>query len=132
MEKIYLKKIDLESAYILDQILLDENEKIILINFRKKNNALNIFCKKILKNYRKSFIFLAINREIIFDFDMMYELFFVSENIFFYKNKRIFIDLGTGNNNKIKNLNFEKKNFALWLEKIFLGIKKGKNIIFLS
>jgi hypothetical protein len=127
----YPKKRILNSAYILDQILLDENEKIILIWFYIKNKPKNHFLFPKLDFLNKNSIFFFINRKRIFDFDLMYELHSDSENIFFYKNKRILIDSGTGNNNKIKSLNFDKKNIKLYLEKMYMALKKGKNIIFL-
>jgi hypothetical protein len=132
-EYFYPKKKVINSAYIFDQLLMDENEKIILACFYMKNKEKKFFPFTTLNLFSKNSIFIFVNREKIFDFDLMYELHFDSENMLFYKNKKILIDSGTGNNNKIKNLNFEKKkNIRLFLEKMYTGLKKGKNNFFLS
>lgn len=56
------------------------------------------------------------------DFNKMYELYDPCTTMFFYRNKHIMIDLGTGNNNKI--------NWAIDIvETVFRGARKGRGLI---
>ena len=64
------------------------------------------------------------------EFDNYYEL-YASEPfalLFFYRNKHIKIDLGTGNNNKI-NFPTDTDEMINILEVAFLGAKAGKTVI---
>ena len=83
MKNFFSIQTDVLSSYIIDQILLDESDKIIFINFRIKNPLNTYFMSNIFDSYKKNFFFLSINREKILDFDKMFELFFFSENILF-------------------------------------------------
>ena len=48
------------------------------------------------------------------DFNKMYELYDPCTVMFFFRNKHIMIDLGTGNNNKINWAIHDKEGFENW------------------
>ncbi|OQS03442.1 S-adenosyl-methyltransferase MraW [Thraustotheca clavata] len=63
------------------------------------------------------------------DFNTMYELYDPCTVMFFYRNKHIMIDLGTGNNNKI-NWAFNNKGEMIdIIETVYRGARKGRGLV---
>ncbi|ONK55187.1 uncharacterized protein A4U43_UnF6650 [Asparagus officinalis] len=62
------------------------------------------------------------------DFNTMYELYDPSTVMFFFRNKHIMIDLGTGNNNKINWAMKDKQEFIDIVETVFRGARKGRAV----
>jgi Mitosis protein DIM1 len=59
------------------------------------------------------------------DFNDMYELYDACTVMFFYRNKHIMIDLGTGNNNKINWPVDNKQELIDIVETVYRGASKG-------
>lgn len=59
----------------------------------------------------------------------MYELYDDCAIMFFYRNKHIMVDLGTGNNNKIDWVLQDKTELIDIIESVYRGARKGKNLI---
>lgn len=63
------------------------------------------------------------------DFNTMYELYDPSTVMFFFRNKHIMIDLGTGNNNKINWALKDKQEFIDIIETVYRGARKGRGLV---
>lgn len=63
------------------------------------------------------------------DFNTMYELYDPCTTMFFYRNKHMMIDLGTGNNNKINWPLKDKQELIDVCEVIYKGARKGKGLV---
>lgn len=63
------------------------------------------------------------------DFNQMYELFDPCTTMFFYRNKHIMVDLGTGNNNKINWALTEKQEMIDIMEIVYRGARKGRGLV---
>ncbi len=63
------------------------------------------------------------------DFNTMYELYDPSTIMFFFRNKHIMIDLGTGNNNKINWALKNKQEFIDIVETVYRGARKGRGLV---
>jgi DIM1 family U5 snRNP protein len=63
------------------------------------------------------------------DFNTMYELYDPVTTMFFFRNKHMMIDLGTGNNNKINWPMNDKQEFIDIVETIYRGARKGKGLV---
>lgn len=59
----------------------------------------------------------------------MYELYDPSTVMFFFRNKHIMIDLGTGNNNKINWPMTDKQEFIDIIETVYRGARKGRGLV---
>jgi DIM1 family U5 snRNP protein len=59
----------------------------------------------------------------------MYELYDPCTVMFFFRNKHITVDLGTGNNNKINWLLNDKQEMIDIIETVFRGAKKGRGMV---
>ena len=63
------------------------------------------------------------------DFNSMYELYDPCTVMFFYRNRHIMIDLGTGNNNKINWALNSTQEFIDITECVFRGARKGRGLV---
>jgi Mitosis protein DIM1 len=62
-------------------------------------------------------------------FNAMYELYDPCTIMFFFRNKHIQIDLGTGNNNKINWALTDKQEFIDIVETVYKGARKGRGLV---
>ena len=63
------------------------------------------------------------------DFNAMYELYDACSTMFFFRNRHIMIDLGTGNNNKINWALTERQELIDIIEVVYRGATKGKGLV---
>ena len=63
------------------------------------------------------------------DFNTMYELYDPCTVMFFFRNKHIMIDLGTGNNNKVNWAMDDKQEFIDICEVVYAGASKGRGLV---
>ncbi|GMT03774.1 hypothetical protein PENTCL1PPCAC_25948 [Pristionchus entomophagus] len=63
------------------------------------------------------------------DFNKMYELYDPCTVMFFFRNKHIMIDLGTGNNNKISWAMSDGQEFIDIIETVYRGARKGRGLV---
>lgn len=63
------------------------------------------------------------------DFNKMYELYDPCTVMFFFRNKHIMIDLGTGNNNKINWALEDKQEMIDIVETVYRGARKGRGLV---
>lgn len=63
------------------------------------------------------------------DFNKMYELYDPCTVMFFFRNKHIMIDLGTGNNNKINWALEDKQEMVDIIETVYRGARKGRGLV---
>ena len=121
-------KYELNTDYSVDQAILDQNNKILIIGiypkFYQANtenylDSLNLF-KKEANLYK-------ISTKRVKEFNIIYE---INDNIcfiFYFENKKIFVDSGSGDNNKVEGLMFNSKYFKRIVNLICKNCMKGKN-----
>ena len=63
------------------------------------------------------------------DFNTMYELVDDCTVMFFYRNRHIMVDFGTGDNNKLNFLLGEKQELIDIVETVYRGASKGKGLV---
>ena len=63
------------------------------------------------------------------DFNQMYELYDKCTVMFFYRNKHMMCDFGTGNNNKINWCLDNKEEMHQIIETIYRGARKGRGLV---
>ena len=81
---------------------------------------------ELVKNY--CVVYLVDTTEVP-DFNTMYELYDPCTVMFFYRNKHIMIDLGTGNNNKINWAIEDKQEVIDIIETVYRGARKGRGLV---
>lgn len=63
------------------------------------------------------------------EFNTMYELFDPMTIMFFFRNKHIMCDFGTGNNNKLNWVLEDKQEVIDIMETIYKGARKGRGLV---
>jgi DIM1 family U5 snRNP protein len=83
----------------------------------------------IVELVRKFAVFYLVDITKVPDFNHMYELYDQCTTMFFFRNKHMMIDLGTGNNNKINWPITNKQEMIDILEAVYRGARKGKGLV---
>jgi DIM1 family U5 snRNP protein len=123
----------LTSGYAVDQAILTEQDRVVVIRFGHDTNAECMQMDEVLYSIAET----VINFGVIYlvdisqvpDFNEMYELYDECTVMFFFRNKHIMIDLGTGNNNKINWPITNKQEMIDLIETVFRGAKKGRGLV---
>jgi U5 snRNP protein, DIM1 family len=84
---------------------------------------------KIAEKVKNMAIIFLVDISKVPDFNTMYELYDPCTIMFFFRNRHMMMDLGTGNNNKINFLIKEKQEVIDIIESVFRGARKGKGLI---
>ena len=63
------------------------------------------------------------------EFNEMYELYDAMTVMFFFRNKHIMVDLGTGNNNKLTTAIEDRQDVIDLIEVVYRGAKKGRGLV---
>jgi DIM1 family U5 snRNP protein len=123
----------LRSAYAVDQAILTEENKVVVMRFGHDWDGTCMEMDEILCSIAEDVKnFAAIYAVDIFevpDFNEMYELYDPCTTMFFFRNKHIMVDLGTGNNNKINWAFSEKQEMIDIIETVYRGAKKGRGLV---
>ncbi|KAF2682127.1 thioredoxin-like protein-like protein 4A [Lentithecium fluviatile CBS 122367] len=123
----------LHSAWHVDQAILSEEKRVVILRFGRDSDpecaAMDEFLYKIadkVKNFAS--IYVVDNKEVP-DFNNMYELFDPCTVMFFWRNKHIQVDFGTGNNNKVNFALGDKQELIDIIEAVYRGASKGKGLV---
>ncbi|MPC17567.1 thioredoxin-like protein 4A [Panulirus ornatus] len=123
----------LHNGWQVDQAILSEEDRVVVIRFghdwdptcMKMDEVLYNIAEKV-KNF--AVIYLVDITEVP-DFNKMYELYDPCTCMFFFRNKHIMIDLGTGNNNKINWALEDKQEMIDIIETVYRGARKGRGLV---
>lgn len=123
----------LHSGWAVDQAILTEEERVVVVRFGHDWDKTCMQQDEILFNLSedvKNFavVYLVDITEVP-EFNAMYELYDPCTIMFFYRNKHIQIDLGTGNNNKINWYLNDKQELIDLIEVVYRGAKKGRGLV---
>jgi DIM1 family U5 snRNP protein len=123
----------LHSGYAVDQAIIGEEDQVVIIRFGHDWDEQCMLMDECLagvsdkiKNY--AVVYLVDITEVS-DFNTMYELYDPCTIMFFYRNKHIMVDLGTGNNNKINWAISDKQEFIDIIETVYRGARKGRGLV---
>ncbi|EMS48495.1 Thioredoxin-like protein 4A [Triticum urartu] len=122
----------LHSGWAVDQAILAEEERLVMIRFGHDWDETCMQMDEVLSGVAETIknfavIYLVDITEVP-DFNTMYELYDPSTVMFFFRNKHIMIDLGTGNNNKINWAMKDKQEFVDIVETVYRGARNNKKI----
>ncbi|XP_004297731.1 PREDICTED: thioredoxin-like protein 4A-like isoform 1 [Fragaria vesca subsp. vesca] len=112
-------------GHLTNRLLTSANSATTGIGYVQMDEVLAAVADKI-KNF--AVIYLVDISEVP-DFNTMYELYDPSTVMFFFRNKHIMIDLGTGNNNKINWALKDKQEFIDIVETVYRGARKGRGLV---
>ncbi|CCE61319.1 hypothetical protein TPHA_0A02370 [Tetrapisispora phaffii CBS 4417] len=123
----------LHTGWHVDQAIVTEKERLVIVRFGKDTDKECMLMDEILYSIAEkvrnfAVIYLCDTTEVP-DFNEMYELDDPMTLMFFYKNKHMMCDFGTGNNNKMNfNIDDEQELIDI-IEVIFRGARKNKGLV---
>lgn len=122
----------LYDGWEVDQTILQESNKVVIIRFGYENHRSCMQMDDMLyqiafsiQNFASIFL---VNIDQVPDFNNMYELFDPFAVMFFYRNKHILVDFGTGNNNKLNFLINDKQELIDIVENVYRAATKGRGL----
>lgn len=123
----------LKSGWHVDQAILSEEDRLVVIRFGKDGNPDCMRQDDVLSRIATAVqnfavIYLCDNEEVP-DFNGMYELYDPMTLMFFFRNKHMMCDFGTGNNNKLNWVLEDKQELIDIIETIYRGAKKGRGLV---
>ena len=123
----------LNSAWDVDRAIALEESKLVVIrfgtDFDSKCIRMDEMLAKIEYDVSNFIVIYLVDITEVKEFNSIYELVDPMTLMFFYRKKRMMIDLGTGDNNKINWVIENKQELIDILETIYRGAKKGKGLV---
>ncbi len=120
----------LHTGWDVDKAIVNEEKRVVVVRFGSDSDKTCMQMDEVISQISedvKNFavIYLVDTREVP-DFNEMYELYDPCTVMFFFRNKHIMIDLGTGNNNKITWPITVRQELIDIIEVVYRGAKKGR------
>ncbi|CAK7200642.1 Dimethyladenosine transferase [Sporothrix eucalyptigena] len=124
---------DLPSGWHVDQAILHDSERVVVILFGKPDEIDVMVQTEMLRKIAPDVVNFAVlytcDNSQVKDFNKMYELYDPCTLMFFWRNKHVMIDTGTGNNNKVNFLVRNKQELIDMIEVVYRGAKKGRGLV---
>ncbi|MCJ1344064.1 U4/U6-U5 snRNP complex subunit dib1 [Peltigera leucophlebia] len=123
----------LVTGWHVDQAIMSEEDRLVVIRFGRDWDPDCMRQDEVL--YRiadrvKNFAVLYVcDLDQVPDFKQMYELYDPVTLMFFFRNKHMMCDFGTGNNNKLNWVLEDKQELIDIIETIYRGAKKGRGLV---
>lgn len=123
----------LQSGWAVDQAILTEEDRVVCIRFGHAYDDTCLVMDEVLaglaEKVKKFCVVYLVDITEVPDFTEMYELTDACSVMFFYRNKHIMVDMGTGNNNKINwALDSEDEMIAI-IESVYRGASRGRGLV---
>eukprot|EP00919_Chromeraceae_sp_WS-2016_P045991 GHVR01109375.1.p1 GENE.GHVR01109375.1~~GHVR01109375.1.p1 ORF type:complete len:143 (+),score=24.38 GHVR01109375.1:40-468(+) len=123
----------LHSGWAVDQAILSEEERLVVVRFGHDYDPqcmqMDEILFKIAEDIKNMAVIYLVDIAEVPEFNTMYELYDPVTVMFFYRNKHMMIDLGTGNNNKINWPMNNKQELIDIIECLYRGARKGRGLV---
>ena len=124
----------LRSGWAVDQAIVNEEDRVVIIRFGEDDNAscmrMDETLSEMAEEVKEWAVIYLVSLSEVPDFNVMYELYEEELHLmFFYRNKHIMIDTGTGNNNKITWAVNDKQEMIDIVETVYRGASKGRGLV---
>ncbi|ODV89333.1 hypothetical protein CANCADRAFT_32627 [Tortispora caseinolytica NRRL Y-17796] len=123
----------LNTGWHVDQAILSESERLVVIRFGRDWDPvcmqMDEMLYRISEKVRNFAVIYLCDIDKVPDFNDMYELFDPMTLMFFYRNKHMMCDFGTGNNNKLTWTLDDKQELIDIIETIYRGARKGLGLV---
>jgi DIM1 family U5 snRNP protein len=124
---------NLPTAWHVDQAILSEPDRLVVIRFGKVGDAdclrQDDVLSKVADRVKNFAVIYLCDIDAVPEFNTMYELYDPMTIMFFFRNKHMMCDFGTGNNNKLNFLLEDKQELIDITETIYRGAKKGRGLV---
>lgn len=123
----------LETGWHVDQAIMSEEDRLVVIRFGRDWDPecmrQDEVLYKIADRVKNFAVIYVCDLDQVPDFKQMYELYDTVTLMFFFRNKHMMCDFGTGNNNKLNWVLEDKQELIDIIETIYKGAKKGRGLV---
>jgi DIM1 family U5 snRNP protein len=123
----------LRSGWHVDQAILQNEDRLVVIRFGRDADsdcmAQDEVLYRIADRVKNFAVIYLCDIDEVPDFKSMYELYDPMTIMFFFRNKHILVDFGTGNNNKMTHYVGDKQEVIDIIETVYRGAKKGRGLV---
>jgi|EP01033_Poteriospumella_lacustris_P012913 DIM1 family U5 snRNP protein len=123
----------LHSGWAVDQAILNEENRVVIIRFGHDWDPQCMEMDEVLfrisEDVRNFAVIYLVDITEVPDFNTMYELYDPCTLMFFFRNRHILVDLGTGNNNKINFVINDQQEVIDIVEVVYRGARKGRGLV---
>lgn len=123
----------LVTGWHVDQAIMSEEDRLVVIRFGRDWDPdcmrQDEVLYKIADRVKNFAVIYVCDIDQVPDFKQMYELYDTVTLMFFFRNKHMMCDFGTGNNNKLNWVLEDKQELIDILETIYKGAKKGRGLV---
>jgi DIM1 family U5 snRNP protein len=123
----------LTTGWHVDQAILSEDERLVVIRFGRdwdpdcmRQDEVLFRIQERVRNFAAVYV---CDIDQVPDFNTMYELYDPCTILFFFRNKHMMVDFGTGNNNKLNWVLEDKQEMIDIIETVYRGAKKGRGLV---
>jgi len=133
MSRIQLQGLTpLHNGWSVDSAILSEEDRLVVIRFGSDTDPtcmeMDQIFSAIAKDVSQLAVFYQVDIHEVPDFNTMYELYDPCTVMFFYRNKHVMIDMGTGNSSRILWPLKDKQEMIEMIDAVNKGAKRGKGI----
>ena len=122
----------LKHAYAVDQAIVHDQERVVVIRFGHDENSTCMVVDEALYSISEDVklfaVIYVVDITLVPEFNEMYELEDECSVMFFFRNKHIMVDCGTGNNNKINWALQDRQEWIDMIETVYVGASKGSGL----
>lgn len=122
----------LRTAWDVDRSIVNEEKRVVVIRFGRDDDEtcmrVDDCLAGIAEEVKNFAVFFLVDIGEVSDFNDMYELYDPCTVMFFFRNKHIMVDFGTGNNNKMT-WPVEKQDMIDIIETCYRGARKGRGLV---
>ena len=121
------------TGWHVDQAIMSEEDRLVVIRFGRDWDPdcmrQDEVLYKIADRVKNFAVIYVCDLDQVPDFKQMYELYDTVTMMFFFRNKHMMCDFGTGNNNKLNWVLEDKQELIDIIETIYKGAKKGRGLV---
>ncbi|KCV72748.1 thioredoxin-like protein 4A [Fonticula alba] len=123
----------LTTAWDVDRSIYLEEDRVVVVRFGRDGDPVCIKMDetlfKIAEKVKNFAVIYRVDIDQVPDFNKMYELYDPCAVMFFFRNKHMMVDLGTGNNNKVNWAIEDKQEMIDLIEVVYRGARKGHGLV---
>lgn len=123
----------LRSGWDVDKAVVNEEKRVVVVRFGRDADAtcmqMDETLSRVSEDVKNFAVIYLVDIGEVPDFNEMYEIYDACTVMFFFRNKHVMIDLGTGNNNKITWPIRDKQEMIDIVEVVYRGARKGRGLV---
>ena len=123
----------LHTAYAVDTAIETEEERVVIIRWGSDTDPtcmiMDETLMQIAEKIKNFAVIYLVDTKKVTEFNEMYELSEPCSLMFFFRNKHIMVDCGTGNNNRITWALSDEQELIDIVEVVYRGAKKGRGLV---